>query len=212
MNNTILLVIVVLLTTYFIWMSITHYTEVQYVKSNVDNHIYTIRSGKGKGDEYLTKSADTLAELNIRIKKLVDHVHKKHGNRHYIKELEKRYHKDILSEAAIDSRYTTYTIDKEDMHVCLRTRDDHEQLYDINLLVYVLLHELAHLANYSRSGQPIHGHGKEFSEIFKLLTKEALAIGIYRYENYYRRPVEYCGMTLNSHILNAEEIDPLALP
>ena len=107
----------------------------------------------------------------------------------------------ILSEAAIDERYTTYTVDKQDMHVCLRTRDKMENIYDINLLMYVILHELAHLCNYDDLGNPIQGHGSEFKKIFKTLVKESIKLGIYNYQNYNESPVEYCGIIINSHIL-----------
>jgi hypothetical protein len=120
---------------------------------------------------------------------------------YFVKKLQSGYNSNILSEAAIDSRYTTYTIDKHDVHVCLRTRDKDEKLYDINLLMYVILHELAHLCNYDEAGNPIEGHGKEFKDIFYLLVVEAIKLDVYTYIDYTEQPQEYCGIIVSSTIL-----------
>jgi hypothetical protein len=181
------------------------YSESLYIQSTVDNNHYLIRRGRNKTSEYLNESADTLAEINRRITVLIEHLVIKYNNddtkMYFIKKLKENYNSGILSEAAIDKRYTTYTIDKKDMHICLRTRDDHERLYDINLLMYVILHELAHLCNYTPFGEPIHGHGIEFKKIFRLLVQEGVNIGIYKYENYVSNPKNYCGMVISSSII-----------
>lgn len=41
----------------------------------------------------------------------------------------------------------------------------------------------------------------EFKRIFKVLVEEAVSLGVYKYTNYYRKPAEYCGMTINSTIM-----------
>ena len=181
------------------------YDENVSIKSDVDNNFYLIRRGNTKGEYYLKQSANTLGEINLRIIKLIDYLYKKYKDdmtkMYFIKKLQSGYNSNILSEAAIDSRYTTYTIDKQDMHVCLRTRDKDEKLYDINLLMYVILHELAHLCNYDESGNPIEGHGKEFKDIFYLFVVEAIKLGVYTYIDYTEKPQEYCGIMVSSTIL-----------
>jgi predicted SprT family Zn-dependent metalloprotease len=87
------------------------------------------------------------------------------------------------------------------MRICLRTRDAHEKIYDIDLLMYVVLHELAHVCNYTRYGIPIQGHGNEFKNIFKFLVEEAVSAGLYVYTDYSKSPVNYCNMILSSSIL-----------
>lgn len=181
-----------------------NYNENTYVESDIDKNRYLIRTGN-KNTVYLKESANTLAEINKRITILINHLERKYNNdsskNYFIKKLRENYNHTILSEAAIDNRYTTYTIDKEDMHICLRTRDKHEKLYDINLLMYVILHELAHLCNYNVNGYPIQGHGEEFKYIFKLLVSEAILIGIYEYQDYTKSPQEYCGIIISTTIL-----------
>lgn len=201
----------VILVFYFTYSVINTYNEVLYVESDTNNKKYIIRRGKMKSNGFLKESANTLSEIDNRVKKLIDHLETKYkndnGKYYFIKKLRENYHVDILSEAAMDSRYTTYTVDKRDMHICLRTRDSNERLYDINLLMYVILHELAHLCNYTRSGYPIQGHGQEFKDIFRLLVIEAIKLGIYQYKDYSQSPQEYCGIIINSTIIPSSNVN-----
>lgn len=202
--NTILIFITIILLVYF-FVTLKLYNENTYVKSDIDHNNYLIRQPNTKGDDYLKTSANTLAEINKRITKLIDHLYTKYANdenkNFFIKKLKENYNSNVLSEAAIDNRYTTYTIDKQDMHICLRTRDSKEEIYDINLLMYVILHELAHLCNYNQNGIPIQGHGDEFKNIFKLLVVESILLNIYTYVDYTTQPEEYCGIMISSTIL-----------
>jgi hypothetical protein len=202
--NTILIFITVILLVYF-FVTLKLYNENTYVKSDIDNNNYLIRQSDTKGNDYLKTSANTLGEINNRIIKLIDHLDTKYANdenkNYFIKKFKENYNPNVLSEAAIDNRYTTYTVDKQDMHICLRTRDDKEKIYDINLLMYVILHELAHLCNYNETGHPIQGHGDEFKNIFKLLVVESILLNIYTYVDYTSQPEEYCGIIISSTIL-----------
>jgi hypothetical protein len=198
-------IIICVIVLIFVILYTTSFKEEVTVISDNDKNVYVIRRGGAKTKEYLTESANILAEINKRVELLIKHLYQKYSRdslrSHYIRELKKRYKPSILSEAAIDNKYTTYTVDKSEMHICLRTRDSYEKTYDIDLLMYVVLHELAHLCNFDRFGNPIVGHGKEFIEIFKLLVSEAMLIGIYTYTNYKTNPKEYCGIVLNSSII-----------
>lgn len=201
----VLLIFTAIILMYIMISMLYTYNEIQYIESDKDNHKYKIRSGRMKSNGYLKDSANSLAEINERINKLIKHLDEKYKydntKNYFIRILSKNYRADLLSEAAIDNRYTTYTVDKQDMHICLRTRDNNEKLYDINILMYVVLHELAHLCNYDVEGNPIMGHGYEFKKIFRLLVEESIKIGIYEYKNYQKQPVEYCGIIINSSIL-----------
>lgn len=196
----ILIIIAVILVIYFIFI---RYSEITSFKSDLDDKYYIIRRGN-KDEKYLKESANVLSEINRRIEKLINHLdtnYRNSDNYYFIKKLKNNYSPSVLSEAAIDSRYTTYTINKQEMHICLRTRDINEHMYDINLLMYVVIHELAHLCNYDKNGYAIQGHGEEFRKIFKFLLTEAIKIGIYQYENYRETPKEYCGIVLSSSII-----------
>ena len=203
--DIILVLITFILVLYFTINMVTTYSETLYIKSDIDDKKYIIRRGHTKSDVYLKESANTLAEINTRVTKLITHLSTKYekdpSRNYFIKKLGENYNSYILSEAAIDERYTTYTVDKQDMHVCLRTRDQSENIYDINLLMYVILHELAHLCNYDNMGNPIQGHGLEFKNIFKLLVIEAIRLNLYEYIDYSDTPHEYCGIMISTTIL-----------
>lgn len=178
------------------------YIEISYVKSSVDNRHYIIRN---RYEDFKSReTADVLAQINQRVEKLIQHLQLSNNQmtKQFGEKLAKVYNPNVISEAAFDTRYTTFTIDKQDMHICLRTRDDQQQAYDINILMYVVIHELAHMINYDESGTPILGHGREFQKIFKMLIKEAILAEVYKYENYRENPREYCGITINSNILS----------
>lgn len=196
----VLIIIFVILIIYFIFLK---YGDIVTFKSDLDDKYYVIRRGN-KDEKYLKESVNILSEINKRIEKLINHLDmnfKNSSKYYFIKKLKDNYSSSVLSEAAIDSRYTTYTINKQEMHICLRTRDTNEHIYDINLLMYVVLHELAHLCNYDKNGYPIQGHGEEFRMIFKFLLTESIKIGIYEYENYNKSPKEYCGIQISTNII-----------
>lgn len=74
----------------------------------------------------------------------------------------------------------SYTINKSKIYIC--TESD-GKIYDDNMLIFVILHELAHTMCKSI------GHGDEFQTIFKELLMRAENVGIYdpslpRVENY----------------------------
>jgi hypothetical protein len=200
-----LIIFAVLFLLVLSWWLLSNYSDVVYIKSDIDQKSYMIRYGKNKSPSFLKESANTLATINQRIELLIQTLFKKWGTnpskKYFLIKLKENYNPYMISEAAIDPRYTTYTVDKEDIHICLRTRDAYEKIYDINLLMYVVLHELAHLCNYNMEGVPIQGHGDSFKYIFKFLVQEAIELGVYTYTNYASVPQEYCGIRVNSSII-----------
>ena len=184
---------------------VAHPSETMYQKSTVDGKIYLIQKAANEPLESLILSANALATINQRITSLIAILkvkYEKDGKWGYIIDiLEKDYSPKMISEAAIDKRYTSYTVNKRDVHVCLRTRDKQENVYDINTLMYVMLHELAHMGNYTRDLVPIEGHGEEFKSIFAFLVNEAITAGLYEKVDYTANPQEYCGMMITSSIV-----------
>ncbi len=178
--------------------------DIRHVKSDIDNNFYSVIDSGNKSEQFLEDSANTLAEVNKRVTVLIDHLNTKYSNNpdyYFVSFLKNDYDHSKILEAPIDNRYTSYTVDKEKIYICLRSRDSEERIYDINLLMYVILHELAHMCNYTRDNQPIEGHGIEFQQKFKFLTLEAININVYSYTDYRIRPQEYCGLLINSSIV-----------
>ena len=203
--ETIIIILGIILVIYFLYHMIYTYSEIKYVKSDIDGKVYLIRRGNNKSEKFLKDSANTLASINKNVVELIDYLFKNFNNHddksYFIKKLKENYKPYIISEAAVDPRYTTYTIDKRDMHICLRTRDTDEKVYDMNILMYVVIHELAHLCNYNKNGDAILGHGSEFRNIFKFLVEESIKIGVYNHVNYSANPREYCGIMITTSII-----------
>ena len=201
----IFIIIGILLLIFIIYNVFYLYSENIYVISDIDGKSYLIRRGNNKSSKFLKDSANTLAVINANIIKLINYLDETYSNddskNYFIKKLKQEYTPYIISEAAVDSRYTTYTIDKKDMRICLRTRDKEENIYDINTLMYVVLHELSHLCNYDKYGNAIEGHGIEFKNIFKFLVEESMKLDIYNYTDYSLKPMEYCGIIISTSII-----------
>ena len=197
-SNIYILIVFFIIILWYIYNSHNTFNENIYQISDLDNQTYLIRRGFKKSPEFLKDSANKLAEINNRINILINYL--QNNNVSFSKYLVKNYNFEKISEAAYDTRYTTYTINKNEMHICLRTRDSQENLYDTNLLMYVILHELAHMCNYNENGEPIVGHGTEFKEKFKYLVDSAIKLNLYTFQNYQKNPSEYCGMYISSTI------------
>ena len=193
------------LVVYLVYNMIYVYSEIQYVTADLDGKTYMIRRGHNHTKTFLKESANTLAMINQRMEKLISHLDKNYSSdsskNYFIKKLKQNYNPYMISEAAVDKRYTTYTVDKQNMHICLRTRNSEEKVYDMNTLMYVVLHESAHLANYSVDGTAIIGHGNEFKMIFKFLVEQSIKLGLYNYVDYANVPQEYCGILVQSQIV-----------
>jgi hypothetical protein len=65
----------------------------------------------------------------------------------------------------------SYTLNKEKVFLCMK--DEKGDYYPTNMLVYVLLHEIAHVKNDEI------GHGEKFQQIFDVLLKQAKANNLY---------------------------------
>ena len=91
-----------------------------------------------------------------------------------------------LKKLKIRPDIKSYTVNKHDMHLCLE--DDNGSYYDDNLLIYVTLHELAHIFCDEI------GHTKNFYKIFDKLTDIAEKVKIY--DSSIALPKEYCGITI----------------
>ena len=164
----------------------TFFTDVTYVRSEIDNMYYLVRNLPDR-----QQAANLLSMLNIRIKKLLRYLRKKHYNNPSIMRLYKNYNEHQISESSPDSQYTSYSVNKgEKIIFCIRQREaNNNQLMDINTLTFVGIHELSHLMSISI------GHTKEFWANMSLLLKEAIASPdkIYDYVPYHKMPVKYCG-------------------
>jgi len=186
--------IIFLLVFYFIYKN--YYAGIK-VKSNIDNRYYFVRN---VSKEYNQKAADTLAKLNASIDKLIKHL-KSIDNGTFQKNVDLliyRYNPNELMENIMQID-TSFTIDKgQRMELCIDTREPinlEPEIHDLNTLLYVLAHEISHCASIT------YNHTPEFKRNFQYILKKAIEIGIYKYIDYSKTPINYCGMKIEHNIL-----------
>lgn len=174
------------------------YTDMTYIKSNIDDQYYLVRNESDKQE-----AANTLAKIRQNILLLSSDLfaHKQDlpnvKYKEYITRLHERANKIIIVESTRDSKYTSYSINKgEQIVFCLRKKLLPNNLHDINLMMYVVLHEISHVAC------PIYdNHGPLFREIFNFITLHAMKLGIYNKIEFRTNPVVYCGLPITESIV-----------
>ena len=184
--------IIIVLTLAGIYFLHQHYINegLINIKSDVDDREYTVQIKKDAKD-----AADLIAKIRQRLVLLVDHLAKVYGSGDArVAMLKKNFQPERLKEGVDTPGYTSYSINKgEQIVLCLRTND---KLVDINTMMFVVLHELAHLSTESI------GHTDEFWNNFRWILEEAINIGIYVKQDFKKENVEYCGMTITSSPLD----------
>jgi len=165
-----------------------------YIKSDIDNQYYLVRDLEDK-----QKSSNILAKIKKNIFKLTDYVYssmKKYPEmRQYIKQLNSRIKSVIITESTFNSSYTSYSINKgEQIVFCIRIKGKYK-IHDLNLLMYVVIHEMAHVAC------PETGHTPLFTKIFEFLCYRAIEINIYKKIDFKKFPKEYCGMIVDESVI-----------
>ena len=100
-----------------------------------------------------------------------------------------------IIETDYDSNDTSFMIAKGDsLYICIRNKKK-KIFTDINTLMYVILHELAHIFN------PKYEHDDVFTNFNIELLIEAINKNFYKYIDYNKKNIEYCGITINKNIL-----------
>ena len=87
---------------------------------------------------------------------------------------------------------TSVTINKgEKMYYCMRDIKNKNKLIDKNTLMFVILHEISHIANYNG-----WDHTDRFWTVFAFILHEAVEFGIYTPVDYKAHPINYCGLDI----------------
>ena len=193
MNITLLLIIIIIIFLYiFIFYK---YNKNIYIESNLGTTFLVYK------DKFQIEKANMLEQIVRNMYILKNHLLKNINNlkpyEKYIKQLDKNFnkHRTLIYESDPKSDYTSYSVNKgQEISFCLKSKTN-DKLHNINLLMYVAIHEMAHIAC------PEIGHGELFRHIFKKFVEEAIIIGIYKKVNFNEFPVEYCGMILSSSVV-----------
>ncbi len=211
----LIVLVAILMYTYTNYEHLTN--EVTYVKSTIDGQEYLVRNTKGKEE-----AANKLSRIKNALIRLTDHMNDKFvkgkagngsngeemmdqglendssetGIRAAVKRLTQKFNPNNISESGAKSKHTSYSVNKgEKIIFCLRQKNEEQTFVDENTIMFVAIHELAHIMTLSI------GHEPEFWNNFKILLREAVAIGIYQKEDYSKNPKPYCGITVSDNPL-----------
>ena len=171
--------------------------DVVYVKSDIDNEYYLVRELDDR-----QQAANMLAKIKNNIITLTNYLYQNRNKNSfidyepYILQLNSRIKNVIIMESTTNSVYTSYSVNKgEQIVFCIRSKKIRNQFHKLNLIMYVVLHEIAHVAC------PEFGHTELFKRIFNFLTKIAVSIRMYQPINFSLYPAEYCGITITDSII-----------
>jgi hypothetical protein len=188
LNSSLTVIITFLICVFSYYIIFNNYS---LIKSKIDGNKYYVQKKESLTD--MSETSDHIAKIVNRIKALIEHLKKTYPDDKRTIILEKNFDPTSVLEAPIVKGQTSYSINKgEKIMLCLRTRDEHEELIELNTMMFVTLHEIAHVCTVSI------GHTEEFWENFKWILEEAINIGIYSKQEFSKNPVNYCGMTISN--------------
>lgn len=166
------------------------------VESTIDGKQYYVHGGH----EDMQNASNMFAELNKTTTDVIEYIHNKYKNSENPRRKEvanlliKRYDESHLRESSPlnSKRDTSFTINKGDIiAVCIRSGQINNQIHDKNTVLFVVLHEITHIAITA------YDHPDEFWEVFKFILLEAEEAKLYISPNYALDPREYCGIKIN---------------
>jgi len=162
-------------------------TNLIYIKSKKDEDFHLVQNLSNKH-----KAADMMAMIKDRIELLINYLKKTYPNEPRILRLFNKFNENNIQETNLNDKGTSYSIDKgKQINLCLRNKSNSE-IHKINILMFVTLHELAHIMSKS------FGHNNEHDVNFKFILKNAIKIGIYNNVNYSENKTEFCGMIVDN--------------
>lgn len=163
--------------------------DLSYITSSIDGKEYYVRNLPDK-----QKAADTLATLRKNLTTLVNTLYNRRNEyaefKTAIERLKHRFQTDKISEGAYDAKNTSYTINKSNIVFCLRSKTTDQQLHQINLLMFIAIHEMGHIMSVSLD------HTEEFKKNFTFLLQQAVKFGLYKPTDFRKYPTTYCGVEI----------------
>jgi len=185
---SVIIILFIVIISYRIYKN-SDLFQLKCIVSTIDGEEYCVRE-RNK----INLAADRLALVNNNMLSIIKYCKKQYPNKECVNKMHEGYNPKKIMETLPTSKYTAYSQNKgEKIAFCLnKTKDNIDNLIDINTLTFVALHELAHVATTSV------GHTPEFWANFKFLLIQAEKINVYTPIDYKKKPKEYCGMTINN--------------
>lgn len=196
MNNIImeLLLYIVLAVVFFCIVKIlldrTYLENLEMRLSTLTGKMYGVQEMLPNSDD----SVEMIAKLDIFINQFTRYLDSKYPNDKKVKRLVNRIADTKFEESEYEKDVSSYTVNKGEMiKFCVRHKNDDKDHHDFDTLLFVVIHELAHVVSITK------GHNQEFLENFKWLLKEASQSGLYHPQDYSKRPITYCGVRVTNN-------------
>jgi len=189
--STVIVFVVIIVLVAIIILIIAEANELflEYRNSKLNNKRYGIQQEFNKSDE----AVELLAKLHTQMGTFVDDLLRKYPNDERVVRLGHGFHRADIEEAPNDDG-SSFTINKGDLvALCLRHKKGDHPFHDYNTLLFVIIHEMSHIASISE------GHNSEFIANFKFLLKEAKDFGYYEPVDYQKEPINYCGINVTNN-------------
>jgi len=160
------------------------------IVSTVDEKKYCVRERN-----QVQKASDLLARTTEKLGYLVENVGQRYPERDNVKKLVKNFNPTTVKETLPTSEFTAYSENKgEKIAFCLnKKKHNNDNLIDSNTLMFVAIHEIAHIMTTSV------GHTEEFWNNFKFLLENAVELKLYTPVDYKKEPEGYCGMDITDN-------------
>jgi hypothetical protein len=159
------------------------------VRSKTDSRTYSVQNLPDKQE-----ACERMAKIRANLEKLMQNYKDDPASMAdpRVKIMVERFNPQNIMENDIDADTTSYSENKGELIVvCLRDKRHPYPFVDENTVMFVLLHEMAHLMTTTI------GHTPEFWTNFKRILHDAVQAGIYTPVNYAREPTPYCGMVIS---------------
>jgi hypothetical protein len=170
------------------------------VVSTVDGESYIVRNLPDKQE-----AADSLARTRGKLLRLMRELKQTDAAKPLVAQILRNFDAapSRFSESTPDASYTSYSVNKgEKVYMCLRQRNEREELVDENVITFVALHEMAHIGTHEI------GHTPLFWNNFGWILKRAEELQIYRFTDFSAHPVEYCGIRITDQPTYDKAKDP----
>ena len=188
MNELLLCITIIVIVLIFFLHYESKFSELTYVMSTIDNNEYLVRNREDKQE-----GANLLANVKLNLDKLVNYLKENNVKDKRVQRLVEKYNPKNISESIPNTNYTSYSVNKgEKIVFCIRSKDEKQKLVNINTIMFVAIHEIAHVMTKSI------GHTDEFWDNMKYLLKKGIKIGIYNKVDYKKNPVKYCGTDITN--------------
>lgn len=160
------------------------------VVSTVDGKKYCVRERS-----QIQNASNLLARTSEKLAYLVENVGQRYPDRDNVKQLVQNFNPTTIKETLPTSEYTAYSENKgEKLAFCLnKKKNNNDNLIDSNTLMFVAVHEIAHIMTTSI------GHTEEFWNNFKFLLENAVELKLYTPVDYKKEPEGYCGMNITDN-------------